>query len=202
MKAPAKRARAFNLDAVPVVLRKSKGKGGHTGRTAPPESDSWNTPALWIERATRALGGPIDFDPCKAAAHDAVHAVDGCLWPGRNGLSEAWAGRVWCNPPYSDMGRWWGKIAEEAAARERVVSMLVLAPLRPSSRWWRELAAAADWLGVPRSRIPFVSSKTGRAESTGRAELTFFGWRLARPEALQVMRLDVCDLVDQVVLFA
>ena len=167
------------------------------------ESDSWFTPAAWAARIRAALGGAVDFDPCCASPqHDAIKAEDGCLWPARDGLAERWRGRVYCNPPYSDMARWWPKIAAEAADTDRVSRLLALVPLRPSSKWWRELAARADFVGVPPRRIAFVSSETGLVATTGRCELTFFGWRLAKPEALQTIHmLIVRGLPGQGVLF-
>lgn len=62
--------------------------------------DEWLTPPHII----KALG-PFDLDPCSpidrpwpTAAHH--------LTENDNGLTATWFGRVWCNPPYSDIGTW------------------------------------------------------------------------------------------------
>lgn len=211
----------YNLDAVAPRLNPSRMAGG----------DGWYTPRTISRRARTALGGVIDIDPCAAIAElDTIEAREtivqcGCkraagriIRPicevcGRrdgDGLAERWGvgpkgqrrRTGWINPPYSDMRRWHRKIIDEVEAEDGLERALALVPLRPSSRWWRELASRADFIGVPRSRIPFIDGSTGRIQSTGRIDLTFFGWRLADPDALEVMQWRVIKgLPGQVVMF-
>jgi len=68
--------------------------------------DEWLTPPWILE----ALGG-FTLDPCAPINRP---------WPTAkrhytiedNGLSLPWAGRVWCNPPYSDADSWLKRMAE------------------------------------------------------------------------------------------
>lgn len=53
-----------------------------------------------------------------------------------NGLEQPWYGRVWCNPPYSDLGSWVQKAWDEWPHCETIV-MLVPAN-RTEQKWWQE----------------------------------------------------------------
>lgn len=64
------------------------------------DGDEWYTPVDIIE-AARSLMGDIDLDPATCiAAEKVIQAVD---WYTKedDGLTQAWMGRIWCNPPYS-----------------------------------------------------------------------------------------------------
>jgi hypothetical protein len=72
--------------------------------------DVWLTPRHILE----ALG-PFDLDPCAAPPE--------ANWPTAtthyrlpdDGLSQPWSGRVWCNPPYSNVWRWLDRLAEHGS---------------------------------------------------------------------------------------
>lgn len=178
----AKRGDVVRASPAPQILNPSRAG----------KSDHWYTSTKWAQRIRNALGGTIDLDPCAADPRlDAIRAARSCVFPASDGLRAKWKGTVYVNPPYSRMKEWHAKILEEQQRCERV---LVLVPLRPSSRWWRELAAQADFIGVPASRISFVDGVTGVLQGTGRVDLTFFGWRLADPRALGVMTFNLTNV--------
>lgn len=53
-----------------------------------------------------------------------------------NGLEQSWAGeRVWCNPPYSDIGSWIIKAWRESASASLIV--LLVPSNRTEQRWWQ-----------------------------------------------------------------
>ncbi len=55
-----------------------------------------------------------------------------------DGLAQSWRGeRVWCNPPYSDIGAWVKKATEEMAMGCELVCMLLPAN-RTEQTWWQE----------------------------------------------------------------
>lgn len=159
-------------------------------------TNMWHTPPDWVTRIRRALGGRIAVDPCAAPRHDHVAAELRIVAPSGDGLTDPWnpdAAEEWtafANPPYSDLGRWAKRMIDQSAS---VARLLALVPLRPSSRWWRALAAHSDFIGVPRRRISYINGLTGRPETTGRADMTFFGWRLVDRQALDVIELRIVE---------
>lgn len=55
-----------------------------------------------------------------------------------DGLEHPWAPhRVWCNPPYSNLGGWLAKAHSESASGCQVIVMLLPAN-RTEQRWWQE----------------------------------------------------------------
>jgi len=78
--------------------------GGITSHETPNKgaTDVWLTPLNIIQKL-----GPFDLDPC-GEAH----------WPTANqiyteqGLEREWFGRVWLNPPYSEVDIWLDKLAQ------------------------------------------------------------------------------------------
>ena len=54
-----------------------------------------------------------------------------------NGLTKTWAfERVWCNPPYSELGRWVKKAWDEASDAELIV--MLLPANRTEQDWWQK----------------------------------------------------------------
>lgn len=77
----------------------SKGIGGHTipNRGA---TDDWITPPHIIDTL-----GECDLDPC--ACDPQPFRTARTMWTRReDGLSREWSGRVWLNPPYSNVWVW------------------------------------------------------------------------------------------------
>jgi len=105
-----------------------------------------------------ATGGPdADTDDRRtpAALFDPLHAVHRftldaaasarnakcarCFDAETDGLAASWAGeRVWCNPPYSDIGPWVAKAWAEMNDRCRLVVMLLPAN-RCEQAWWQDM---------------------------------------------------------------
>jgi len=101
------------------------------------ESPEWYTPPQIIE-AVLQLFGEIDLDPC---SNEAPHNV-----PARqhftnadDGLSKAWSGKIYMNPPYGDeIGKWTEKLRAEYEAG-RVSEAIALIPGRIDTAWFRAL---------------------------------------------------------------
>lgn len=81
-----------------------------------------------------ALYGPFTLDTA-AAPHNAKCAR--YFTRADDGLVQSWAGeRVWCNPPYSDLGAWVRKAWAEYASTHGIV--MLLPANRCEQRWWQE----------------------------------------------------------------
>ena len=87
-----------------------------------------------LEWAKRVCG--VDaFDLDVAACEESRHAP---IWFGteQNGLARPWSGRVWCNPPYSDIEPWLRKAWAEFPRCELIA--MLLPACRCEQRWWQE----------------------------------------------------------------
>mgnify|MGYP002132204706 FL=1 len=105
-------------------------------------SDEWYTPA----EIPAAIGG-FDLDPCAGPSSHA--SVNWRSSEGADGLNQPWSGRVWLNPPYSNVHDW----------MERLISHndgVALVNARPETQWFQRAASKARvalWL---RRRIDFA----------------------------------------------
>ncbi|MBF5002364.1 adenine methyltransferase [Nocardia sp. BSTN01] len=96
--------------------------GGHESQRS--GSNVWLTPPGIVE----ALGA-FDLDPCAAPEPRPWPTAKRHVCPPLDGLTADWRGRVWLNPPYSDIARWLGKLAEHGHG-----TALVFA--RTETRWF------------------------------------------------------------------
>ena len=135
------------------------------------DTDAWSTPAEYVEFARDILGA-IDCDPAtnetaqgivKAATH---YTIDD------DGLEQPWPGRVWLNPPYSDVGPWVEKLETERDLGH-VTEAIVLVNVAHTSAWFRELHRISDLVAYPSKRINFYHP-TGFKGSSNRYEQAFF----------------------------
>ena len=120
-----------------------------TGRRgANPDVDDRGTPLdVFTELAARFGGFSIDV---AAAEHNTkcerFYSVDD------DGLAQSWAGeRVWCNPPYSDIGPWVEKAHAEADRAELIV--MLLPANRTEQGWWQDHVEQARHEGIVRTEF-------------------------------------------------
>ena len=88
-----------------------------------------------------ALAGLDGIDLDVAATIDNTLAPHWCA----DGLLESWWGRVWCNPPYSDLEPWTRKAFIERQRCERIV--MLLPANRTEQRWWQHQIEPARLAG-------------------------------------------------------
>lgn len=120
--------------------------------------DDWLTPPALL-----SLFGPFDLDPCSpvnrpwstAAKHYSIK---------ENGLKQPWEGRVWMNPPYSEMGPWIEKMLAH-------MNGMALVNARTETKWFfKGVWNAAHAVFFFKGRIPFLrpdgsTSQTGKSAS-------------------------------------
>jgi phage N-6-adenine-methyltransferase len=92
----------------------------------------------------------FDLDPC-ATPENAK--CDLFYTPDQDGLRNAWNGRVFCNPPYSEIRKWMVKGHEETTLGTAEL-VVFLVPSRTGTDWWHDYAQHHEirWL---RGRIQF-----------------------------------------------
>jgi phage N-6-adenine-methyltransferase len=71
-----------------------------------------------------------------AAPHNAK--VDNYYTRFADGLLQPWPGRVWCNPPYSDIGAWVAKAWREWHAGRPELIVMLLPANRTEQGWWQD----------------------------------------------------------------
>lgn len=142
----------------------SRGIGGHTtpnrGKT-----DTWITPP-WIIDAL----GPFDLDPCQATPQPLPCATY-AFGLADDGLRRQWHGRVWMNPPYSEIGSWMAKLATHGTG-----TALVFA--RTETRWFRDYVwsrAAAVMFLHGRLRFLRPTGEPAKGNSGGPSCLVAYG---------------------------
>ncbi len=159
-------------------------------------TDLWQTPPDEIDFARRVFGGAIDLDPCAATEGDAlieekdkstrrIH-TSGTRHAETNydakidGLASAWFGRVFVNPPYSQLLAW----CEACYRWSRRDGITVLAPLpaTPATQWWQTWVARAKVVCLCAKRIQFLDHE-GHAGKNPRHDIA---WILWGPDATRI----------------
>lgn len=102
-------------------------------------SDDWYTPP-----DIPAALGRFDLEPC---AGPMSHAVVNIRRPA-DGLAVDWSGRVWLNPPYSNVHDWLDKLTSHGDG-------VALVNARPETQWFQRAVATARAVLWLKRRINF-----------------------------------------------
>jgi len=114
-----------------------------TSTRAESKSD-WATPDWFFSH----LHARFDFtvDVCAAPYNRKLHRYFGLGGEAEDGLVVDWGGeRVWCNPPYKEIGKWLEKAPEADAA-------VFLVPANTDTSWFHDLV-------VPRAGVVFLRGR-------------------------------------------
>lgn len=113
----------------------------------------------WCARRAGVDGFDLDVAAC-AEASCAPRYFD----KAQNGLLQPWFGRVWCNPPYSDLAPWVTKAwAELNANRVDLVAMLIPATRTEQAWWQRDVEPYRDGRAAGRLSTHFLPGRTAFA---------------------------------------
>jgi phage N-6-adenine-methyltransferase len=133
--------------------------------------DTWNTPAPLVALVRTVLGA-IDVDPASNDAAQEVVQATTFYTLETNGLAHEWLGRVYANPPYSNVEPFVSKLFAEFDAG-RTTEAIVLVNARSSSAWFQALAARA-WRCELRQRVKFWRPERPDGSKGRQASVVFY----------------------------
>jgi phage N-6-adenine-methyltransferase len=154
--------------------------------------NEWYTPSEYISAAHAVMGG-IDLDPASTSTANAIVCAKKFYSAEDDGLTKAWEGRVWMNPPYARplIDSFCAKLAEAYAAGE-VTQAVTLTNNATETGWFHALAEVASAMAFPRQRVKFWHPEKESAPLQGqgviylgenveafRARFTDFGFTVA-----------------------
>ena len=102
------------------------------------ETPEHYTPSAIVEAVIACLGA-IDLDPCSNTGSPNVPAATHYT-SAENGLTRAWCGRVYMNPPYGrEIDDWVTKLCAEHIRPDGVDEAIALLPARTDTQWFLKL---------------------------------------------------------------
>lgn len=116
-------------------------------------TDEWSTPQDVFDALDREFH--FNCDVCASLENaKCAHYYDLT----RDGLTHAWHGVCWMNPPYGRrIGRWVAKAREEAEIGR--ASVVCLLPARTDTRWFHENVLGKAEIRFIKGRLKFSGSK-------------------------------------------
>jgi phage N-6-adenine-methyltransferase len=120
-------------------------------------SVEWHTPPEYVGLA-RAVLGAVDLDPASNAKAQEIVRATKYFTASDNGLTKPWRGRVWCNPPYSNIEDYVEKfIAERGAGHTD--SGIMLTNASTDAGWFHRAMGHADAVCFKLGRIRFLDTR-------------------------------------------
>lgn len=103
------------------------------------ETNEWYTPEDYILTAKKVLGF-IDLDPASCVSANNVVGAARYFSKEDDGLEHPWAGKVWLNPPYADLGpKFVKKLLEEYEAGNVTEAILLVNSHSTDAKWFEPL---------------------------------------------------------------
>jgi phage N-6-adenine-methyltransferase len=148
--------------------------------------DDWETPWELVKALESVLGTKFQLDVC---ATEETKKASMYYTPEDDGLSLPWRHIVFCNPPYSEMGKWVEKALEE---RKQYYCWLLamLVPAATDTMWFHRLVEAASVTLLLKGRVAFLKDGVPQKGNTtasavvvfakgspARGELVLWDWR-------------------------
>jgi hypothetical protein len=118
------------------------------------DTDVWLTPLNIIH----ALG-EFDLDPCGEIYHKTAKTIYT-----ENGLKQKWFGRVWLNPPYSNVFRWLLKMLFHNHG-------IALVFARMDTEWCQQILPHCSSIFFPKGRIKFLTPELKTKGTAGAASM-------------------------------
>lgn len=139
--------------------------------------NEWYTPPQYLEAARKVLG-KIDLDPASSLVAQNNVKASRFFTITDDGLSQAWKGRVFLNPPYSkDLIERFSLRLTEFYESGNVSSAILLVNNATETQWFQKISPVAACICFPKGRIQYLD-KHGKPANTplqGQAFLYFGG---------------------------
>ena len=117
------------------------------------KSDEWSTPWEIFNELDQEFG--FDLDPCATAEN---HKCANYYTKEDDGIVKNWGGcRVFCNPPYSQIGKWVEKAYREGTKDGTIVVLLI--PARTDTRYFHDFILHRSEVRFIRGRLKFGDQK-------------------------------------------
>ncbi|TKX60663.1 hypothetical protein EXE48_11870 [Halorubrum sp. ASP1] len=127
-----------------------------TQRDTDTDSDSRGTPEEIMSVLIGALGRLFDLDPCSGAENTEI--AKRVFTESDNGLSKPWYGRIWLNPPYSDIDPWFDKAVSEVNSGRAEFVLALIPSYGLSADWFHDHASDASILAPIDGRLNFTNT--------------------------------------------
>ncbi len=110
-------------------------------------TDNWSTPKYLLKLLERSFG-KFDYDPCPLRNED------------KTNLFKDWKGKIFCNPPYSNVKEFLNKALLEIKKGNVKQAIFLIIP-RTSTKYWEEYVMGyADEIHFINKRLKFGNSKS------------------------------------------
>lgn len=152
--------------------------------------DLWQTPKSLFEKLDREF----DFG-CDVAASDENTLCDSWFTEKDNAIDPDWVWGLsnWCNPPYSDIGPWVDKAAQQHDLGKTTV---MLVPADTSVKWFKRAYETCNDIRFISGRLAFINADTQKPVSGNNKGSVLLIWRGGCPASVKsVSLIDRSELV-------
>ena len=131
--------------------------------------NEWYTPAEYADLAREVMGS-IDLDPASCDEANKVVRASAYYTKEDDGLTKAWKGNLWINPPYSrDLMPAFVEKLKQSFINGDVDSAILLSHNNTDTAWFHSLASVSSAICFPKKRIRFYRGEEIAAPTNGQA---------------------------------
>lgn len=117
------------------------------------KSDEWETPQEFFDELDREFKFEVDVCALPENAKCARYYT-----PEQDGLSQPWAGKCWCNPPYGRKIADWVKKAADSV-KDGCPLVVMLLPARTDTKWFHRYIYGKAEIRFVEGRLKFSNSE-------------------------------------------
>ena len=131
--------------------------------------NEWYTPAEYADMAREVMGS-IDLDPASCDEANKVIQATTYYTKEDDGLTKAWKGNLWVNPPYSrDLMPAFVEKLKQSFINGDVDNAILLSHNNTDTAWFHSLASVSSAICFPKKRIKFYRGEDVAAPTNGQA---------------------------------